>query len=325
MKYLACIGEALIDFIPDRTGCALKDVISFKRVCGGAPANVCAAFSRLGGKARMITKVGDDPFGDYIVDTLESVGVDVSFVQRSKSAKTALAFVSLKADGGRDFSFYRNPSADMLLKAESLSGDVFKDVGYLHFCSVDLIEAPIKYAHLRAIALARAEGAVVSFDPNLRLNLWDSVSECKKTVREFLEYADVVKLSDEELEFVTGEKDIDKACSYLFDKGVKLVLYTMGKDGAMAVTPRAKASSRRFDVKAVDTTGAGDSAAGALLYRLACNGVGLKELEALDEKSLADYVNFAAAYSALSVTKNGAIDSYGDLEEVERFLKQNSH
>lgn len=146
MKKVISIGEALIDFIPKQKGCSLKDVTSFERVCGGAPTNVCAVVSKLGGKSKIITKLGNDGFGDYIIDTLNSINVDTSAISRTKDANTCLAFVSLKEDGDRDFSFYRNPSADMLLNKNELNPSWFEDVGVLHFCSVALVESPMKYA-----------------------------------------------------------------------------------------------------------------------------------------------------------------------------------
>ena len=154
MKKVISIGEALIDFIPHEKGVALKDVSNFFRVAGGAPLNVAAAVAKLGGKAQMLTKLGVDGFGDHILEEVSPLGVDVSKVLRTKEANTALAFVSLKEDGERDFSFYRNPSADMLLNAEEIEEEVFAQGGILHFCSVSLIDAPIKEAHRKAIEFA---------------------------------------------------------------------------------------------------------------------------------------------------------------------------
>ena len=151
MKKVISIGEALIDFIPHEKGVALKDVSNFFRVAGGAPLNVAAAVAKLGGKAQMLTKLGVDGFGDHILEEVSPLGVDVSKVLRTKEANTALAFVSLKEDGERDFSFYRNPSADMLLNAAEIEEEDFTEGGILHFCSVSLIDAPIKEAHKKAI------------------------------------------------------------------------------------------------------------------------------------------------------------------------------
>lgn len=318
MKKLISIGEALIDFIPSKTGCALKEVPSFKRVCGGAPTNVAAVFAKLGGKAKIITQLGNDAFGDYIVDTVNSVGVDTSSIQRTDKANTALAFVSLKDDGNRDFSFYRKPSADMLLDEKQIEATWFENCGVLHFCSVDLIDAPVKQAHIKAIEYAKNNGALISFDPNIRLPLWDSATDCQRTVREFLKYADIVKISDEELEFITGKTDIFGASQELFENGVKIIIYSMGKDGAMAITPRHGVKVQNCDIKVVDTTGAGDSIAGAFLYKLL--SLDLDNIVEIDEESLKDCLYFANCYSNYSVCKNGAIASYATMKEIVDFI-----
>ena len=175
MKKVISIGEALIDFIPHEKGQSLNNVSNFLRVAGGAPLNVAAAVAKLGGNAQMLTKLGVDSFGDHILEQVEPLGVDISKVLRTKEANTALAFVSLREDGERDFSFYRNPSADMLLNAEEIEEEVFAQGGILHFCSVSLIDAPIKEAHRKAIEFAKRNNCLISFDPNVRLPLWESL------------------------------------------------------------------------------------------------------------------------------------------------------
>lgn len=183
MKKVISIGEALIDFIPQEKGVALKDVSNFLRVAGGAPLNVAAVIAKLGGKSQMLTKLGMDGFGDHILEEVTPLGVDVSKILRTNEANTALAFVSLKEDGERDFSFYRNPSADMLLNESEIDEDVFKDEGILHFCSVSLIDAPIKEAHRKAIEFAKKHNCLISFDPNVRLPLWESKEAQRGDIR----------------------------------------------------------------------------------------------------------------------------------------------
>ena len=173
-KKLIAIGEALIDFIPDKTGCKFSEVTAFSPKVGGAPANVCGAFTKLGGSSALITQVGDDPFGHKIADELAFYGIDTSTVSFTDKASTALAFVSLENDGNRTFSFYRKPSADMLLAPEQLKGEWFENGYALHFCSVSLGDFPMKDAHLRAIELARKKEMLISFDPNLRFPLWNA-------------------------------------------------------------------------------------------------------------------------------------------------------
>lgn len=259
MKKVISIGEALIDFTPSQRGCELKDVVGFERVAGGAPANVSAVVAKLGGKSNFISKLGQDAFGDYIIEVLKDVNVNTDYVLRTNKANTGLAFVSLKEDGNRDFSFYRNPSADMLLEESEVKQEWFEDCHCLHFCSVDLIECPMKGAHKKAIEYALKNKSIISFDPNVRLPLWDSEELCREAILEFLPLAHIVKISDEELEFITGYNTMDKAKEVLFTGNVNLVLFTRGKDGAEIYTRDKTIEIPGNIVDVVDTTGAGDS------------------------------------------------------------------
>ena len=315
---LAAIGEALIDFIPDRNGCDFNDVTAFSPKVGGAPANVCAAFSILGGSSRMLTQLGSDPFGRKIIGELDRVGVDTSCISLTDEANTALAFVSLAQNGDRTFSFYRKPSADMLYKAESIKETYFDNVFALHFCSVSIGDFPMKQAHKRAIELMRERNGIVSFDPNLRFNLWDSRQALYEAVREFIPLSDIVKLSEDEVGFVTGENSIEKAAQQLFGHSVKLVLYTCGSKGAYAFTKNVKAFSPALKVSAVDTTGAGDGFTGAFLWSLRKMCSVPDELEKLTENELIESLNFANRFCALSVQKKGAIASYPTLDEMQK-------
>lgn len=317
MKKILAIGESLIDFIPKEIGCELKEVTSFKRVVGGAPANVCSVIAKLGKKANMITQLGEDAFGDHIVDILNNVGVNTEYIKRTDKANTALAFVSLKEDGNRDFSFYRKPSADMLLSENDIDKNWFKDTYALHFCSVDLVEAPVKYAHKKAIEYALESDALISFDPNVRLPLWSNNKECRDTILEFLPLAHIVKVSDEELEFITGYSDIEKAKDVLFRGNVELILFTKGKDGIEVITKNDRASVNGIPVNAIDTTGAGDACIGAFLYKLLDNDISVDEIKNLDEKKLEEYIDFANYYASQTTLKSGAIESYKTIEELE--------
>ena len=320
MKKVISIGEALIDFIPNEKGCSLKDVINFERVAGGAPANVSAVVSKLGGKSSFISKLGNDAFGDYIIDTLNKVNVDTSCVLRTNKENTGLAFVSLKEDGNRDFSFYRNPSADMMLKDTEIDKEWFKDCHSLHFCSVDLIECPMKYAHKKAIEYAKNNNSIISFDPNVRLALWENEEDCKKAILEFLPLSDIVKISDEELEFITGFNDMEKAKEVLFKGNVKLILFTKGKDGAEAITKEKIVKIDGNIVDVVDTTGAGDSFIGSFLFSLLNDDIKVDDLEKLDEETLKNYLLFSNYYAGYSTTKKGAIASYANLEEINDYI-----
>lgn len=319
MKSILSIGEALIDFIPAQKGVALKDNAVFERACGGAPANVAAAAAKLGAPSKMITQLGCDAFGDYIVEVLQKAGVDTGCILRTKEANTALAFVALKTDGNREFSFYRNPSADMLLDKSQLKSEWFSDCGILHFCSVDLIDAPVKEAHRSAIALAKENGAFVSFDPNIRLPLWEDAEACAKTVNEFIAFADILKISDEELALVTGKTDMEQAAGSLFDRGVKLILYSKGKQGAKVFTPKFTVDAEAVDVSVLDTTGAGDAICGAFLSCLVKENI--TDLKSISKEQMLDFLNFANYYAAFSVTGKGAITSYADYDGIIKFME----
>lgn len=314
---LYAIGEALIDFMPDRSGCAFHEVSSFAPAVGGAPANVCGAFARLGGSASMITQLGDDPFGRKIALELCRYGVDTSHICFTDKANTALAFVSLDADGQRTFSFYRNPSADLLLSPEQIESGWFDDAFALHFCSVSLVESPMRRAHSRAIAVARAAGAIISFDPNLRFSLWPDREALRRTVHEFLPLADVVKLSDEELQFIFGTDRIEQALPVLFAGRAQLVLYTCGGSGARAFTRSAAAFAPAAPCRVVDTTGAGDAFAGSFLFGLWADGVSADTLPGLSAAALERYLTFSNRYCAFSVGKKGALPSYPTMAQLD--------
>lgn len=315
-KKMIAIGEALIDFIPESAGSAIKDVNAFLPAVGGAPANVCGAFTKLGGKSEMITQLGMDGFGDKILDAFKEAGIGSSYVKRTDIANTSLAFVALKEDGNREFSFYRNPGADMLFRAEDVQKEWLEDAYALHFCSVSLGDFPMKEAHCIAIQYALESDAVISFDPNLRPALWKDSAEMIATVKEFIPLADIVKISDEELEAITGETSIEAALENLFTDRVKLVIYTEGSAGARAFTKKASAVAECAKVKAVDTTGAGDGFIGAFLWCLHRDGVTAEKIEELNGDKLQEYLKFANAFCGISVQKKGAIPSYPTLEEM---------
>jgi fructokinase len=322
LKTLLSIGEALIDFIPGQPGRALRDVGSFAPMVGGGPANAAAAFARLGGRASLLTKLGADPFGDKIALALAAAGVDVSHVTRTDAAKTTLAFVSLMADGQREFSFYRSPGADMLYAADEVPREAFADVGALHFSSVSLGDFPMKDAHERAIAYMREAGGIVSFDPNVRQSLWPDRRALRRRILEFLPKAHIVKLSDEDLAFVagTGTAATEDALPLLFQGDVRLAILTKGAAGAAAYTAGgASADVPSRPAAAIDTTGAGDAFAGAFLFRLLETGAEPESLAALPADRLAELLAFANDYCGYSVQRHGAIASYATAREFAEY------
>ena len=315
--YIVCLGELLIDFVPEVNGQALADVTSFQRAAGGAPANVAAAVAKLGGDARFIGKIGRDPFGDFLVRTLDEVGVHTAVVQTDE-AKTGLAFVSLRADGERDFLFFRDPAADMLLRADEVQAQWLEDAAVYHFGSVSLIAEPCRTATLDAARRARDFGALVSYDPNVRLALWPSADAARAEILAQLPLADVVKVSEEEIEFLLGV-DATTGAQQLLQRGPKVIIITLGPEGCRVVTARQDVVIPGTPVAAVDTTGAGDSFVGGMLlsaggaWRTPANIV-----DVLAETGAAEQVfAFANRVGAITTTRRGAIPALPTLAEVQ--------
>ena len=220
-------------------------------------------------------------------------------------------------DGSRTFSFYRKPSADLLYSPEQIDPAWFADAFALHFCSVSLVDSPMRYAHLAAISAAREAGAIVSFDPNLRFPLWPDRDMLRGTVLQFLPLSNILKISDEELEFLTGTADIEAALPQLFVGDVQLVLYTCGSSGAHAYTRTAHGFAPCRKVRAVDTTGAGDGFIGSFLWQLERDGVTRNKLEKLSRARLCEYLAFSNQFCGISVQQHGAIDSYPTLDQMQ--------
>ncbi|MFD0049699.1 carbohydrate kinase [Actinomycetes bacterium NPDC127524] len=321
MGTLFSIGELLIDFIPIQKGRELKDVAAFERAPGGAPANVATAAAKWGGRSSMITKLGEDAFGDFLLETLKEAGVETEYIKRTHEANTGLAFVSLREDGERDFSFYRKPSADLLLNKDEISGIVYNKGDILHFCSVDLVESPMKQAHLHAIQQAKTGGSLISFDPNVRLPLWDDPEECRSAILDFIPLAHIVKISDEELEFITGISDVDKGIASLFKGDVQAVVFTKGGSGADLYLKNNKFTSAGFAVEVMDTTGAGDAFIAGLLYKLLeqkAESGNLGQIFADHHKEILDFSNAAGA---LTTAGKGAISALPDKANIEKLIR----
>lgn len=316
MNKLLAIGEALVDMIPGQVNVGIPEVETFQPIVGGAPANVCGAFVKLGGEAEMITQLGDDPFGNKVIAEFDRFGIGKKYVKRTDKANTALAFVALKEDGNREFSFYRRPSADMLMSAEDVKEEWFEGEYALHFCSVSIGNFPMKDAHKVAIEYATKNGLLISFDPNLRKPLWNSMEDLYNAVHEFIPMAHVLKISDEELEFLTGKTKMEDALEQLFVGNVKMIIYTKGADGAECYTRKARAAADCEKVKAIDTTGAGDAFIGSFLYQLFQDGVKADNIEDVTAEKMEEYLKFSNKFCGYSVQRKGAIASYPTINDL---------
>ena len=317
MANAICLGELLIDFVPTVTGTGLTDAPAFIKAPGGAPGNVAVGLARLGVKSAFMGKVGDDAFGHFLADTLAEAGVDVGPLRFSSEARTALAFVSLRADGEREFMFYRHPSADMLFTPREVDMDAISRAKLLHFGSISLIGEPSRSATLYAVDAARAAGGLVSYDPNLRLPLWPDADAARKGMLLGLSKAHIVKLSDDESEFLTGLSDLKAACQALWHEDLKLMVVTRGRAGCVYFTPSFTGMVESFTVEAVDATGAGDGFVAGLLQGLLADPSTFQ-----DETRLRELCRFANAVGALATTERGAIPALPNQERVREFLRR---
>ncbi|NLW11689.1 MAG: carbohydrate kinase [Clostridiaceae bacterium] len=309
---VTAIGELLIDFTP--AGQSAQNNPIFEQNPGGAPANVLACLSKLGRKTAFIGKVGADQFGVALKQTLKQVGVATEGLIIGEDCHTTLAFVHLSESGDRSFSFYRDPGADLLLTPQEVNKQLIDDCRIFHFGSVSMTGEPSRSATLSAVKYAREQGHIISYDPNLRMRLWSSEAEAKEVILGAMPYADILKISEEELLFLTGEKDLQKGSGLLKDTyGLKLVLITLGPDGAFASSRSAQSQAPAYAVKTVDTTGAGDSFTGGFLYCLLQSG---KTLESLTENDLKEFLAFGNAVGSLTTTSKGAIPALPTLDQV---------
>ncbi|CAI9092133.1 OLC1v1027306C1 [Oldenlandia corymbosa var. corymbosa] len=317
---VVCFGELLIDFVPTVSGVSLAEAPAFKKAPGGAPANVAVCIARLGGSSAFVGKVGDDEFGHMLANVLNENKVDVSAMRFDPSARTALAFVTLRADGEREFMFYRHPSADILLQESELDIGTIKKSTIFHYGSISLIEEPCRSTQLAAMAIAKKAGSLLSYDPNLRLALWPSADAARKGIMSIWDQADIIKISEEEITFLTGGDDPyddDVVLKKLFHPNLSLLLVSEGSDGCRYYTKQFKGRVSGLQVKSIDTTGAGDAFVGGLLNKMASQPDLYR-----DEKGLREALYFANACGALTVTKNGAIPALPTMEEIKQLLSE---
>lgn len=311
---IAC-GELLIDFVPTVSGVSLAEAPAFQKAPGGAPANVAVGVKRLGRAAGFMGQVGDDEFGHFLADVLASNGVDVGGLRFSAAARTALAFVSLRADGEREFMFYRHPSADMLWQPEEVDTAYAASTRIFHFGSITLISEPSRSATLAAVAAAKAGGALISYDPNLRLPLWPSADAARAGMLHGWQYAQLVKVSEEELRFLSGQEDLLAGAHALWTPRLRLLVITQGPAGCMYVTPRHHGQVAGFQAQPVDTTGAGDGFVAGLLTGLLDADFPWDDIPALEQA-----LRLGNAVGALATMQRGAIPALPTRAAAEAFM-----
>ena len=316
-KYdVIALGELLIDFTMN--GQSEQGNNMFEACPGGAPCNVLALLNKMGKKTAFIGKVGKDQFGALLRDTITEAGIDASNLMVDENVNTTLAFVHTFPDGDREFSFYRNPGADMMLTADEVNREVVKDTKVFHFGTLSMTHEGVREATKKAVETAKANGCLVSFDPNLRPPLWSSLDLAKEQMEYGFGKCDILKISDNEIQFVSGKEDYDEGIAYLQETyNIPLILLTMGKDGSRAYYKGMRVERPGFSVKAIETTGAGDTFCGSSLNYLVDH-----DFENLTEEQLGEMLTFANAAAALVTTKKGAIKAMPVKEEVLELIQK---
>lgn len=315
-KDVVTLGELLIDFTDN--GKSAQGNTMFEANPGGAPCNVLAMLNKFGHSTAFIGKVGKDIFGLKLKSVLEDVGIDISNLIVDENARTTLAFVQTLEDGDRDFSFYRNPGADMLLTADEVDEDLVMCAKLFHFGTLSMTHEGVREATKKAIALAKENGAVISFDPNLRPPLWKSLDDAKEQVAYGLGQCDVLKISDNEIQWFTGEEDYDKGIEMLRrEYDIPLILLSMGKDGSRAYYKDLRVEIPSFlQNETIETTGAGDTFGGCCLHYVLEYG-----LDGLNEERIREMLIFANAAASIITTRKGALRVMPEVEEVKRFIE----
>ncbi|MEG2597719.1 MAG: carbohydrate kinase [Oscillospiraceae bacterium] len=311
------IGEMLIDFTPDEAKNSGTPL--FRQNPGGAAANVACVLAKLGLSCAFSGKVGNDAFGESCKNALQSVGVCTNYLMLSADFPTTLAFVCLRSDGNRTFSFYRNSlTADVNLQIEELSPALYQ-TRFFHFGSVSLTEEPLKSTVLHAVKQAKKHGAIITYDPNLRLSLWRSANEARKTIIEALPAADILKLSEEEVVFLFGnlpEQEIARTLSKRYS--LSMVLITKAEKGCYAYVNGKDYDAPAYHLQTIDTTGAGDSFLAGILFLLLQMK---KSITSLSDEEVEKMLDFANALGSLVTTKKGAIPAIPTLDEIDQCLQ----
>lgn len=312
---VTAMGEMLIDFT--RNGESEQGNGLFEACPGGAPCNVLAMLNKLGRKTAFIGKVGNDQFGRLLRDTIDTLGIETKGLILDEEIKTTLAFVHTFPDGDREFSFYRKPGADMMLTEAEVNEELIRASKVFHFGTLSMTDEPVRTATKKALQIAKEAGCLITFDPNLRPPLWDSLDNAKEMMEFGFTQCDMLKISDNEIQFVSGKEDYDEGIRYLQEKyNIPVIFLTMGKDGSRAYYKDLCVEKKGFTVKAIETTGAGDTFCGC-----AINGLLKYGIENLTEENLEEILEYANAGAALITLKKGAIRSMPEPCEVEELIK----
>ncbi|MFC0523566.1 aminoimidazole riboside kinase [Pontibacillus salicampi] len=308
------LGEALIDFIP-----MSAENIQYQKSPGGAPANVAVGASRLGSRVTFLGKVGNDSLGAFLKETLAGYGVHTDGMILSRDYRTNIVMVTLGEDGERNFEFFIQPSADQMLEISEINESLFEKHHVLHFGSISMIQEPVKQATEHAVRLAKQKGMKISFDPNLRMSLWPSKEQAKETIISMLDQVDVLKISEEELAFITGEQDIEAGIQAMRTYDIPLLFVTLGGEGSYIVMEDEVGRVPAMKVNAVDTTGAGDAFVSGVLHSINQYEGDLRNLSMEEAKDMAE---FASVSGALAASTKGAMTALPTSEQVQQYLSE---
>jgi fructokinase len=313
---VTALGELLIDFTEN--GLSAQGNYLLEANPGGAPCNVLAMLSKLGKKTAFIGKVGDDFLGRHLKNVVQEVGIDTSNLLLDDQVHTTLAFVHTSPDGDRDFSFYRNPGADMNLCEAEVGKPLIADSRIFHFGSLSMTHPGVREATKKALRIAKEHGCLISFDPNLREPLWNTLDEAKEQIAFGLTQCDILKISDNEIQWLTGEEDYTEGVKKIREmKDIPLILVSMGKEGSRAYYKDMIVEVKPFlQENTIETTGAGDTFCANVLNYVLENG-----LEDLTAEGLEEMLTFANAAASIITTKKGALRVMPTKEDVENFLK----
>ncbi len=309
-------GELLIDMVSSAPDAPIGAAIDWVKAPGGAPANVAVGLQRLGAQSEFWGAVGDDPFGEFLRVTVQSEGVDIARLQ-TRPERTTIAFVATLASGNKEICFYRNPGADAHFDVSQIGADAFQGADIFHCGSVSLSLEPSRGAQFELARRARYAGALVSFDPNWRPSLWDDFAQARELIWQMIDLSDIVKVADEEWEFVTGTPDFAQGAAVIRERGPKLVVMTRGADGASWNCAAGQGEVAGFKARAIDTLGAGDSFVAGLLYQI---GVAASLDAILNAASLNEILRFSNACGAIATQKAGAIPALPTKADVEKLL-----
>jgi fructokinase len=315
-----CVGETLVDFLPDAPGLRVKDVPRWIRCSGGSPANVAVGVARLGGRSTMLGVVGKDELGDFLRESLAAEGVDVSHLRQTDQGKTGLVFIALGPGGERSFSFYRTRSAEFFLSMEDVDLAFVRRARAIHCGTNSLLFPEARQAALALLRAARDGGQIVCCDPNLRLHIWPEPRELQELLREILPCCSVVKLAEDEVAFATGQPTPEEGLRFLEGLGVALGMVTLGERGAVLRFGRREIRVPAPQVRAVDTTGAGDGFVSAMLHGLTRLYPDRAGLERAGQGEIRDLAAFACQVASRVVERVGAVAGLPRAAEVEAIL-----